>query len=511
MTDESNLPAREDLPRAFPYLTGISAHRISELVTLRLAPAIAAGAIAYTRLETEWQALLVFGCMLAVSVALRRPQYPMHLMPFASGTLYLLAPVLGAALAFGISAADGYETSDVHVSDMVPAVLGAWVVTGLGWWITYGLRGRREVRLAVIGSHEFARGLEAELEAVGVRGYTVVGCIDPEASCPADTVAGIKCLGSLVLLRNTVIAHRLELLVLGPLSPAADIADDDLLPGEGAFRGKGVSRLEVFERVADACLDLPVSMIEAGQLYEQVFGHVPLGTTTSAWFQYLLHPNYKQSWPISKRLLDLTVGLLAGIIAAPVLAISALAIKLSDGGPVLYRQTRIGEKGREIELLKLRTMDPDPAAAKVAGNGEGGFKLTPVGKVLRRLHVNELPQIWQVLKGEMSLVGPRPEIPKVVESLESRFTYYDRRHLLKPGITGWASVRCGYSGTPVGEAWKLCHDLYYLKRQSVLFDLLIMLETLSTVFVPEPINRPDERFIVAARAGEEVQPSLESA
>ena len=137
--------------------------------------------------------------------------------------------------------------------------------------------------------------------------------------------------------------------------------------------------------------------------------------------------------------------------------------------------------------------------------------MTAVGRVLRRLHINELPQIWLVLKGEMSLVGPRPEIPVTVTALEARFTYYDRRHLLKPGITRLGPGRCGYSATPIGEAWKLCHDLYYLKRRSVLFDLLIMLETLSTIFVPEPINRPDERFIVAARAGEEAQPSLESA
>ncbi len=337
----------------------------------------------------------------------------------------------------------------------------------------------------------------------------MVGCIDPEESCPADSVAGVKCLGSLVLLRKTVLANSIELLVLGPLSPASETELAEGSP-EAGFRG-GVSRLEVFERVADTCLDLPVSMIEAGQLYEEVFGHVPLGTTTSAWFQYLLHPRYKQSWPISKRLLDIVGGLVAGLIALPVLLVSAIAIKLSDGGPVLFRQTRIGEKGREIEMLKLRTMDPDPKADAVGANGEGGHRVTAVGRVLRRLHVNELPQIWLVLKGQMSLVGPRPEIPDAVEALESRFTYYDRRQLLKPGITGWASVRCGYSGTPVGEAWKLCHDLYYLKRRSVFFDLLIMVETLSSVFVPEPMNRPDVRFIVAARAGEEVQPSLESA
>jgi lipopolysaccharide/colanic/teichoic acid biosynthesis glycosyltransferase len=127
--------------------------------------------------------------------------------------------------------------------------------------------------------------------------------------------------------------------------------------------------------------------------------------------------------------------------------------------------------------------------------------VTPVGRVLRALHINELPQVWQVLKGDMSMVGPRPELPESVASYERNFTYYDRRHLLKPGITGWATVRCGYSGTPIGEAWKLCHDLYYLKRRSLFFDLLIMMETASAIFLPEPINRPDERFIVAYRAG----------
>ncbi len=450
MSDGSKHPARESSPRSLPSLTGISAQRISELVALRLAPALAAAAIAYTRLDSGWQALLVFACIFGLAVALRRPQYPMHLIPFASATLYLLAPLLGAGLAVAISATAGYANSAVRVDDMVPAVLGAWIVTGIGGLITRALQRRREVRVAVIGSHEFARGLEAELGAVGVRGYTVVGCIDPEKSCPTDSVAGVKCLGSLVLLRQTVLTHGLELLVLGPLSPAAQMEQAEM-EREGGFRGRGVSRLEVFERVADDCLDLPVSMIEAGQFYEQMFGHVPLGTTTSAWFQYLLHPHYKQGWPISKRLLDIAGGFVAGIIALPVLLVSAIAIKLADGGPVLFRQTRIGEEGREIEVVKLRTMDPDPTADAAADNGEGGYRVTAVGRILRRLHINELPQIWLVLKGQMSLVGPRPEIPVTVSALEARFTYYDRRHLLKPGITGWASGPLRLFGHPRGR------------------------------------------------------------
>jgi lipopolysaccharide/colanic/teichoic acid biosynthesis glycosyltransferase len=291
-----------------------------------------------------------------------------------------------------------------------------------------------------------------------------------------------------VLLRQTVLDNGVELLVLGPLSSAEG---DESVAVEDA-----PSRLEVFEAAADACLDLPVSLIESGQLYESLFGHVPLGTTTSAWFQYLLHPAYNRDWPFSKRVFDLVLGGAIALLAAPFVAIAAAAVKLSDGGPVFYKQTRVGEGGREFQLLKLRTLTAD-ADSDPRPSDE---KITPVGRVLQRLHVNELPQIWQVLKGDMSLVGPRPEMPAIVASLEAEFTYYDRRHLLKPGITGWATVRCGYSGTPIGEAWKLCHDLYYLKRRSLLFDLLIMAETASAIFVPEPINRPDERFIVAYRS-----------
>lgn len=471
----------------FPYLSGLSAQRKIEFLTLRLAPAVTGGLIAYSHLRSEWQGLLVFACMLAAISLLRRPQYPFHLVPLASGLLYLAAPPLGAAAAVLISISDGSPTA-VTPAHMVAPVLGAWVVTGMGAWVTHRFRSEREVRVAVIGSHEFARGLQAELKAVGVRGYKVIGCIDPSHSCNRSVVAGIRCLGSLVLLRKAILDNAIELLVLGPLNSSE--TDESVAVVDAP------SRLEVFERVADDCLDLPVSLIESGQLYESLFGHVPLGTTTSAWFQYMLHPEYHRSWPASKRVFDLVLGGLIALLAAPIVAIAAVAVKLGDGGPIFYRQTRLGEGGREFGLLKLRTLTPDADSDPRPADE----KVTSVGRVLQRLHINELPQIWQVMKGDMSLVGPRPELPNNVASLEAQFTYYDRRHLLKPGITGWATVRCGYSGTPIGEAWKLCHDLYYLKRRSLMFDLLIMAETATAIFVPEPINRPDERFIVAYRS-----------
>ena len=185
-------------------------------MTLRVAPALTGGVIAYSHLHSEWQGLLVFVCMFAAVTLLRRPRYPLHLIPLASAILYLAAPPLGALAAVLISISDG-SPSAVTLGHMVAPVLGAWVVTGLGAWITHRFRNEREVRVAVIGSHEFARGLRAELEAVGVKGYEVIGCIDPTTSCDEPRRAGIP-LPRLrwCCLRSTVLDNAIELLVLGP-------------------------------------------------------------------------------------------------------------------------------------------------------------------------------------------------------------------------------------------------------------------------------------------------------
>jgi lipopolysaccharide/colanic/teichoic acid biosynthesis glycosyltransferase len=486
-----------------PNLTGPSAQRIVRLVALRLGPAITGGAITYAHTRSEWQSVLVFGCMATAMALLLRPRYPLHLMRVAAVAVYLAGPLLGALAAIAISEMTR-SISPLTAADLVAPVLGAWTVVGIGVWLVRNFHRDRRVRLAVIGSAEFMWGLSAEIQASGLRGYHVMGCITPDRrGWPRSRNGEGPYLGSITSLRELVISQRIELLVLGP------IASSSKSQSRVQFQAPGPSRPDVFEMAAEACLDLPVSMIDASQFYERNFGHVPLGTTNSSWLQYLLHPAHRESWPVSKRLLDLVVGGFAALIAAPILLVSALAIKLSDRGPVFYRQTRIGENGREFELVKLRTMRPDADELRSDGVPENEL-VTRVGKVLRRLHFNELPQLWHVLTGEMSLVGPRPEIPEIVSELEDRFEYYDRRHLLKPGITGWATVCCGYSGTPLGEAWKLCHDLYYLKRRSLLFDLLIMFETASSVVLPDPVMRPNERFLAGADAVQELT-SVEAA
>ncbi len=221
----------------------------------------------------------------------------------------------------------------------------------------------------------------------------------------------------------------------------------------------------------------PVRMIDGNQLYEHVFGHVPIGTIDSAWFLFLMHPRFHASSKWTKRAFDLAVGSLSAILALPFIALGAIAIKIGDRGPIFYRQTRVGERGQEFEILKLRTMRSGSQEQGARWSGAGDSRVTAVGRVLRRLHVDELPQLFNVLRGEMTLVGPRPEQPQITADLEAIFPHYSRRLLVKPGVTGWAQVRCGYAGSELGTAWKLCHDLFYLKHRSLLIDILIILET----------------------------------
>jgi lipopolysaccharide/colanic/teichoic acid biosynthesis glycosyltransferase len=162
---------------------------------------------------------------------------------------------------------------------------------------------------------------------------------------------------------------------------------------------------------------------------------------------------------------------------------------------------RIGEKGRPFALYKLRTMriEADATAQWAAADDP---RITRLGGFLRASHLDELPQLANVLRGEMSLVGPRPEQPEFVDRLERTVPFYQRRHLLRPGITGWAQIRCGYAGSDIGSAWKLCHDLFYAKHRSLGLDLLILCETFSTLlFEREPVVEPESFALIAPEPG----------
>jgi exopolysaccharide biosynthesis polyprenyl glycosylphosphotransferase len=469
--------------KAFPHLTALRAQRLLGISAFGIAPAAAAGLMAGGHLDSAGLGAIVFVSMLVTSWSLERERYPLHLMPLATFAIRAAVPLIGTVLALATFALAGRPES---ASEMVAPVIGAWIVTAFAAWCAVRFEVSRRIRVAVIGSPGLALGLSEELRSAGIRSYEVVGWVDGDQPTTERAEGGPRRLGSLDQVRQVVKRHAIDLLVHST-GPSAEDAE----PRH--------SRLEVFERVAASCLDLPVRLIEASQLYEDLLGHVPLGQSNSAWFQYLLHPRYRGSSPASKRVFDLIVGGAMLVVMAPVLAAFAIVVKLTDGGPILYRQRRVGEGGREFSMLKLRSMRVTAESEGAQWSDADDHRVTPVGRLMRRLHIDEMPQLWNVLRGEMTLIGPRPERRELITELERQLAYYDRRHLVKPGIAGWAQARCGYGGSEEGTGWKLCHDLFYLKHRSVYFDSLILLENVRVALrsgVQFGVRAPQEQFIL---------------
>jgi sugar transferase (PEP-CTERM system associated) len=185
-----------------------------------------------------------------------------------------------------------------------------------------------------------------------------------------------------------------------------------------------------------------------------------------------------------KRTLDVVVSLMLLIMFSPFLLAATIAIKLDDRGPVLYSQRRVTRNGRLFNILKLRTMRTDAESAGAVWAAERDPRITRVGHFLRQSRVDEMPQLWNVLRGEMSLVGPRPERPEFVGNLAANLPLYNERHMVKAGLTGWAQINYPYGASLEDARAKLSYDLYYVKNFSILFDMLIILQTLRVVLWP---------------------------
>jgi exopolysaccharide biosynthesis polyprenyl glycosylphosphotransferase len=190
----------------------------------------------------------------------------------------------------------------------------------------------------------------------------------------------------------------------------------------------------------------------------------------------------EQSFQVTKRLVDICLAFMGLLLGSPLMALAAPLIKLQDGGAVFYSQERVGKGEKTFRVHKLRTMvDQAENHTGPVWASPNDPRVTRVGHWLRKLRIDEIPQMWNVLKGEMSLVGPRPERAVFVEALQSKYPVYSLRHLVRPGITGWAQVRCPYAASEGDNLLKLEYDLYYLQNASMLFDLRIILKTISTV------------------------------
>jgi sugar transferase (PEP-CTERM system associated) len=336
-----------------------------------------------------------------------------------------------------------------------------------GWrllfeWLSRNARPRE--RLLLVGTSaaavDLARELFARRHELGVE---IMGFVDPD---PAR-----------------VGAHVLNPGVVGTIEDIPSIV-----------RAKGVDRVVV--SLADARGQLPMDKLldmkldgvtfdHLASVYEQYTGKIAVENLRPSWL--IFSPGFKKSHLLSvtKRTIDILVAGVGLVLSLPLLVLVAAAIRATSKGAVLYHQRRVGLHGRIFVLHKFRSMreDAESETGPVWAAKHGDDRVTPLGSLLRRTRLDELPQLWNVLKGDMSFVGPRPERPEFVADLTKQIPFYRQRHVLRPGLTGWAQVRYTYGASVEDALQKLQYDLFYIKHMSVSFDLFIIFSTIKTVIL----------------------------
>lgn len=237
---------------------------------------------------------------------------------------------------------------------------------------------------------------------------------------------------------------------------------------------------------ADALRRRGVHVRDLLTYYESEFKKVPLTELTPAWFLFERQEQHRRALAgACRRGLVMLTSAAMLLLAIPLIAVLIVAIRLTSPGPAIFRQARVGKDDSRFTLVKLRTMtvaDEQVTARNASWATDEDHRITPLGRFLRRYRLDELPQLWNVLRGELALVGPRPEQVPIVERLEREIPFYAARHTVRPGLTGWAQVNLGYSGSLAGARAKLQRDLYYVKHRGLRLDLLILWLTLKAVF-----------------------------
>jgi exopolysaccharide biosynthesis polyprenyl glycosylphosphotransferase len=272
------------------------------------------------------------------------------------------------------------------------------------------------------------------------------------------------------------------------------VPPDQLLPGEVRAVARRVRAQVIVVAMEDRREGLPVDALLALRtrgrrvvddvgFAEATLQRIPLGLVRPSALIFDEGFRVSPATRAAKRTLDLAASLTLIALAAPVMALVALAIWISDGRPVLYSQERTGRGGRPYRIWKFRTMRRDAERLGATWATDADPRVLPVGRFLRRARLDELPQLWNVLRGQMSLVGPRPEREVFLSDLKARWPLFALRELVKPGITGWAQLRYGYGSTMEEQAKKLEYDLYYIKNTSLFLDLVCLLATAKVVLL----------------------------
>ncbi len=330
------------------------------------------------------------------------------------------------------------------------------------WRVCYGQYLSRILRtkVLIIGTDTLGKSLGQELIRKPELGYEVVGFIDEDPTKMGMKVVNPGVIGDYVNLMDVMVTQRVDHVIVALDDRRGRLPLETLLTSK--LRG--------------------VRIEDGMSFYERASGKIAVKQLRPSWLIFGQGFCQNRLTRVLKRAMDVGFACLGLLLATPLFIVLALLIKLTSSGPVFYRQERVGEGGQTFILFKFRSMlaDAEETSGPVWAQDQDP-RVTPIGRIMRRFRLDELLQMVNVLRGEMSFVGPRPERPIFIKKLREQIPYYDLRFSVKPGITGWAQVRYHYGGSLEGALEKLQYELYYIKHMSLLLDLFILLETVKVV------------------------------
>ncbi|MFN2500631.1 MAG: TIGR03013 family XrtA/PEP-CTERM system glycosyltransferase [Pyrinomonadaceae bacterium] len=334
----------------------------------------------------------------------------------------------------------------------------------LGWRIfIHSLTGHPDIgeKILVVGTGQTALDTA---EAVWERrdaGYRIVGFVSENGAKPREKLGRSEILGR---------AHELEEVIRNEKIDRVVIA---VRERRGAFPTEALLKMS---------LAGDVSIEECTSFFERITGKVHVDMLRPSW---LIFAGRRRDSPIKlvfRESIHRLLALLGLLVSLPVAVLTAVLIKVESRGPIFYKQERVGKSGRSFNVIKFRSMRADAEAdGKPLWAASNDARTTRVGRVIRKLRIDEIPQFWNILKGEMNFVGPRPERPHFVKQLAKEIPYFEHRHLVAPGLTGWAQIKYPYGASVNDAMQKLQYDLYYIKNQSLTLDLVIVFDTIKTV------------------------------
>lgn len=328
---------------------------------------------------------------------------------------------------------------------------------GIHWVLGHPELGER---ILIVGSGPFAIEVARETLQRPDAGFRIVGFVDSDPELVGKSLINPKVIGLTSELASLVKRESIDRIVVA-------IGDR-----RGQFPTQELLRLS---------LSGDVSIEESASFYERLTGRVLLDMIRPSWLIFSSRGQRARVNEVMRIIIHRIVALVGAVLSLPIALLTAILIKIDSRGPVLYKQERVGKNGHTFTLMKFRSMRTDAEKNGPVWASNGDDRMTRVGRIIRKIRVDEIPQFWNILRGDMNFVGPRPERPHFVSQLAQEIDYYEQRHLIAPGLTGWAQIKYSYGASIEDAKKKLEYDLYYIKNQNVMLDATIMFETIKTI------------------------------